>query len=103
MPPDLAAEMADFRSRAAQLIETARPDDMVLVVVAGASDAVHRQWAGTPRQMVDLASSLLEGALDRLQQAGGNEPVLELEILDALDVLPARQAPPADGETGEPA
>lgn len=98
MPADLAAELAEFRTRALMSIDAARPGAMLLIVVAEDRSAVQHQWAGTPQQMVDLASSLLDGALDRLRDEGAEACELALQVEDALSVLPDRFADPEPEE-----
>lgn len=95
MPADLAAEMADFRTRALASLDAAHPG-AILIVAADQDGAVQHQWAGTPQQMVDIASSLLDGALDRLRDEGAEECDLAMQVEDALSVLPDRFADPAE-------
>lgn len=99
MPADLAAELAEFRTRALMSIDAARPGSMVLIVVADDGSAVYHQMLGTARQMVDTASSLLDGALDRLRDEGAEACELALQVEDALSVLPDRFADPEPEET----
>lgn len=102
MPGDLAAELAEFRTRALASLDAARPGAMLLIVVADQDGAVQHQWAGTPQQMVDIASSLLDGALSRLSDEGAEECELAMQVEDALSVLPDRFAEKDEpGEEGE--
>lgn len=99
MPNDLAAEQAEFRTRALASLDAARPGAMLLIVASDQDGVVQHQWAGTPQQMVDIASSLLDGALDRLRDKDAAWSKLAEQIELALDELPDRFADL--GEEGE--
>lgn len=98
MPADLAADLAQFRSHAQASLDAARPGAMLLIVVADKDGAVLHQWAGTPQQLVDTASSLLDSALSLLHGEGAEECELAMQVEDALSVLPDRFADPEPEE-----
>jgi hypothetical protein len=88
---------AETRARAIATIDTAKPDDLIVVATVS-TDGGATIHTITPRAiaLVDLASSLLDQALDILRENGAEGGELALQIEDALDILPDRFADPAE-------
>lgn len=87
---------AETRERIDHSLSTAGPDDLVVLAVMDASGAVIHTVRPDAMRLVNLASSLLDQALDALREEGAEGCELAEQIEDALDILPDRHADPAD-------
>lgn len=84
--------------RAAEILATARPGDMVVVAILSPDRgaAIHTVLP-QPLPLVNLATSLLDQAKDMLHDEDAEESELCLQVEDALALLPDRFDAPGDG------
>jgi hypothetical protein len=85
---------AEALTNARTILDTAKPDDLVVVAALGTDGAAGIVTLNpNARRLVNLASSLLDSAADMLAE-GGEESDARLysDVADALDILPDRFA-----------
>ena len=87
---------AETRQRIEHTISTVKPTDTVVVAVMDATGAVIHTVRPAVTTLVDLATSLLDQALDALREEGAEHCELAEQIEDALGLLPDRHADPAE-------
>lgn len=87
---------AETRQRIECAVSAIKPGDTLVLAVMDASGAVIHTVRPDAARLVDLASSLLDQALDALRDEGAEHTELADQIEDALGALPDRHADPAD-------
>lgn len=90
---------AETRERIDHSLSTAGPDDLVVVAVMDTSGAVIHTVRPNAAGLVNLASSLLDQALDMLREEDAEHCELAETIEDVLEMLPDRHADPAEAST----
>lgn len=80
-------------------LSTVKPADTVVVAVLDGKGAVVHTIRPDAGKLVDLATSLLDQALDALREDGAEHTELAEQIEDALGLLPDRHADPAEAST----
>lgn len=86
----------ETRQRIEHTLGTIKTADTLVLAVMDTSGAVIHTVRPDAARLVDLASSLLDQALDALRDEGAEHTELADQIEDALSVLPDRHADPAD-------
>lgn len=86
--------MTTFHERAAAMLDRSKNTDTVLVAIVGANNTmvIHHTHSGRPRDLVDIASSLLDQALTMLHQDAmieDNHDIM-MQVAEAIDALPDR-------------
>lgn len=89
----------ETRERIEHTLSTVKPADTLVLAVMGEKGAVIHTTQPRASRLVDLASSLLDQALDALREAGDEQCELADQIEDALSVLPDRFDEPAEPST----
>jgi len=90
---------AETRQRIEHTLSTVKPADTLVLAVMDGNGAVIHTLLPNAARLVDLASSLLDQALDALRQEGAEHTELAEQIEDALGLLPDRHADPAEAST----
>jgi hypothetical protein len=93
---------AETRERIHHTLATAKPTDTVVVAVMDGDGAVTHTTLPQASRLVDLASSLLDQALDLLREDGAEHSDLAEQIEDALSLLPDRFAEPEPPQPAAP-
>ena len=83
---------ADIRQRIEQTLSAIKPADTLVLAVIDDSGAVIHTVRPEAGKLVDLASSLLDQALDALREDAAEHSELAEQIEDALSLLPDRHA-----------
>ncbi len=89
---------AETRQSIDDSLGAAKPDDLVVVAVMSASDAVVHTVRPDAGRLVNLATDLLVQALDTLTEDGAEDTEFAAMIEDAIDLLPD---PHADVDSDE--
>ena len=89
----------ETHQRIQHTLSTIKPDETLVLAVMDASGAVIHIVRPDAVRLVNLASSLLDQALDALREDGAENTDLAEQIEDALGVLPDRHADPAEAST----
>ena len=86
--------MTTFHERAAALLDSSKDTDTVIVAIVDANNrmVIHHSHSGRPRDLVDIASSLLDQALDIIHQDAmiADNHDLMMQVAEAIDALPDR-------------
>lgn len=90
---------AETRHRIDHTLSTIKPGDTLVLAVMDDRGAIIHTVRPDAAKLVDLASSLLDHALDALREDGAEHTELADQIEDALSVLPDRHADPAEPST----
>lgn len=89
----------ETRQRIEHTLSTIKPADTFVLAVMDASSAVIHTVRPDAVRLVNLASSLLDQALDALREDGAEHTELAEQIEDALGLLPDRHADLAEVST----
>ncbi len=87
---------AETRQRIDHTLSTVKPADTLVLAVMDGSGAVIHTIRPNAAKLVDLATSLLDQALDALREDGAEHCELAEQIEDAIGLLPDRHADPAE-------